>query len=59
VAVGSEDFITLDEFVKRAIQQDKDHLIQLAGDLGFDNWRIPLFNYSIRGNREKNGLLSK
>lgn len=50
IAKGSERYITLNAFVRKAIQQNRDHLVQYALELGFNNWKIPLFEYAAKGN---------
>jgi hypothetical protein len=52
VAYGAENFIRLDEFVRRAIQQDRSDLVQYAIDLGFDIWSILLYEYAKKGNKK-------
>jgi hypothetical protein len=52
VSKGSEKYINWNNFMKRAIQQDKRNLVQYAIDTGFNNWSIPLREYAAKGNRE-------
>lgn len=40
VVIGSEQFISWNEFVRRAIRQDKNDLVQYAFDHGFQNYLI-------------------
>jgi len=52
VAFGSEKFIFWNEFMRRAIRQNRPDLIQYAINLGFNNWNVPLEEYAIQGNKE-------
>ena len=52
VAMGSDDFISLDRFVRRAILRNKDYLIQYALSEGFDHWDEALIGYARKGNKE-------
>src|SRR5689334_10816439 len=46
IAYGSEQFISLDKFVKRAIRQNRNDLVEYAINLEFNNWQIPLKEYA-------------
>lgn len=52
VAMGSEDFVHLNKFVKRAIRQDRNDLVQYAINLGFDDWDITTYEYAMKGDKE-------
>jgi hypothetical protein len=52
VAKGSEKYIDLEEFVRRAIRQNRNDLFQYAINLGFNYWIIPLIEYAAKGNKE-------
>lgn len=53
--IGSEQFIKEDEFMKRAIHQNRSDLIRYILDLGFNHWDVPLEEYAILGNRQQVG----
>lgn len=51
IATGSEQYIDLDQFMRRAIRHDRDDLILYAiNTLKFRNWDIPLYEYARKGN---------
>ena len=52
VGKGSENFISLDEFMRRAFKYDRPDLIQYALNTGYDNWLLLLDFYAMKGNRE-------
>jgi hypothetical protein len=52
INAGSEIFITLDEFMRRAIRANRKDLIEYATKLGFNHWNIPLEEYARQGNKE-------
>lgn len=52
VNAGSEKFIDWNEFVRRAIHQDKLELIQYAINHGFNNYNIILEEHAAKGNYE-------
>lgn len=49
VGIGSEQFITWGEFVRRAIRQGKRDLVQYAINHGFKNWDLILEEYAAKG----------
>lgn len=53
IAKGSEKFLNLAKFMRRAIQANREDLVVLAVSLGFQNWLIPLEEYAIKGDQEK------
>lgn len=52
VEVGLENYINWKEFVKRAIRQNRNDLVQYAINHGFQNWDPVLREYAAKGNRE-------
>lgn len=52
VVIGSENFINLNEFVTRAIRQNRPDLVEYTISLGFNRWDIPSFIYASQGNKE-------
>ena len=49
---GSVDFMSLNQFVKRAVQQDRSDLVQYAITLGFKDWNKLTYEYGKKGNKE-------
>lgn len=53
VALGSDDFIKINKFVRRAIQQYKIYLVQYVINNGFKDWNLILKAYATKGNKER------
>lgn len=51
ITAGSENFITFNEFTKRAIRQDRNDLVQYIIKLGFETWKVLTYEYFRKGIR--------
>lgn len=50
VAIGSEDYSSIKECMKRAIKQDKENVVKHLSGLGFNDYDVMILEYTANGN---------